>query len=330
MLEQNRVKIDEKSFQSLIKILKKKTGLNLEYYRRTFILRRIKARMLNTNFNILEKYNDYLLSQKEELRKFVDSFNINYTYFFRDWEVYATIQKLFLQSLNMNGGDFLHNLRPKASPEDEDRPKRQLMVQKEILFNQNMFSRIWNLSLYKKIKNPRTPKTPIYIWSCACASGEEPYSLSIILHNLKEYTRKTIKYQIIASDIDKYAIEDAKKAVYTEESVRDVSPYYLNKYFYKKNTPSGKKYHLSHKIKKEITFLNEDITKIHMYSWKFDIIFCRNLLIYFNIENRNKFIKTLEHQLNDGGLLVLGKTESLFDKQGTLKLIDPRNHIYMK
>jgi len=183
--------------------------------------------------------------------------------------------------------------------------------------------------LYRKIKSKRSVNPPIYIWSCACASGEEPYSLAILLNNLKHHFPNFPKCEVIASDIDNFAIEDAKKAVYGEESIRNVSEYYLNKHFTLKNTSQGIKYHLSNDIKKSITLVNEDITKIRTHPWKFDVIFCRNLLIYFNIENRNKFLKIIERQLSEGGLLILGKTESLFNTHGRLKIIDPTNHIYI-
>jgi len=324
------VKIDEKSFQELILLLKKKTGLNLGYYRRTFILRRIKARMIRINCNNLERYNNYLLSNVNELRRFVESFNINYTYFFRDWDVCATLQYMILRCLNANDEELLKCLRPRIPETPEKLPKRTQIAEQDIKYDNKLIFNLKEFSLYKKINNPKKVKIPLYFWSCGCATGEEPYSLAMIMNNIRQRYPHLTTFEIIASDIDKYAIEAAKMGIYSEESIKYISDYFENKYFKKKSTPTGNKYHLSHKIKNNITLLNEDITKIHLYSWKFDLIFCRNVLIYFNIENRNKFILTLEHQLNDGGILVLGKTESLFEQKGHLKLIDPSRHIYIK
>ena len=64
--------------------------------------------------------------------------------------------------------------------------------------------------------------------------------------------------------------------------------------------------------------------------YRYDIIFCRYLLIYFNRENRHKFLKILESRLNENGILILGKTETLFDSWNTLKLVDSRSRIYIK
>jgi chemotaxis methyl-accepting protein methylase len=322
--------IKQNSFDILIRLLKGATGLNLDYYRRTFILRRLKARMIRVHCIDLDKYNKFLLSNKEELKLFGDSLNINYTYFFRDWDVYATIQKIFLKSLNVEDEHFLNKLRPNIDFDDAKRPKRKINVEQLIKYNESLFDNIERLSLYQKIKSKRKVNPPIYIWSCACATGEEPYSLAMILNNLKQSVPHFPQCEVIASDINKFAIENAKRAVYGEESMRNVSDYYHNKFFTHRKTLHGSEHSLSNDIKKSITLVNEDITKIRRHPWKFDMIFCRNLLIYFNIENRNKFLKIIEKQLSEGGLLVLGKTESLFNTHGRLKIIDPSLHIYVK
>lgn len=76
--------------------------------------------------------------------------------------------------------------------------------------------------------------------------------------------------------------------------------------------------------------LVEDVTKGHQMAYKYDILFCRYLLIYFNRENRHKFLKILENQLNENGILILGKTETFFKSWGSLQLIDTNNRIYIK
>ncbi|MHA2039336.1 MAG: CheR family methyltransferase [Promethearchaeota archaeon] len=74
----------------------------------------------------------------------------------------------------------------------------------------------------------------------------------------------------------------------------------------------------------------EDVTQSHNRPYRYDIIFCRYLLIYFNRTNRHKFLKILEDRLVENGILILGKTETLFESWSSLKLIDSRNRIYIK
>ncbi len=325
------VKISEQSFQALIGLLKEKTGLNLDYYRRTFILRRLKARMIRLNISNLENYNSYLLSNKNELIKFKDGFTIKYTYFFRDWDVYATFQNILLKCLNVKDLDYyIEELRPNCPDINKAGKKRQQMIQKEIVQAPSLFDNLKNLSIYHNISSFQRVKKPITLWSCACASGEEPYSLTMLFDNLAGRFPSIKNYQIVASDIDKYAISDAKKGVYIPEKLRNVPKLYEKKYFTQIKKTSENLYAISSKIKENVTFLNEDITKIHNYPWKFDVIFCRNLLIYFDIQNRKRFIRTVERQLKMGGLLFLGKTETIFQDGTDLEIIDPIHHIYIK
>ncbi|MHA1527227.1 MAG: CheR family methyltransferase, partial [Promethearchaeota archaeon] len=92
----------------------------------------------------------------------------------------------------------------------------------------------------------------------------------------------------------------------------------------------GYKYTINNDIKNNVEFINEDATLKHKKKLKYDIVFCRYLLIYFNRENRDKFLRTLENQLTQGGLLFLGKTETIFNSQTNFKLVDTKNHIYLK
>lgn len=138
------------------------------------------------------------------------------------------------------------------------------------------------------------------------------------------------KYKIIASDIAHEAIEKAKIGLYTNDSMKEISDFYENKFFTKQKTRVGYSNLIKESIKKKVEFVEEDVTQGHKKPYRYDIIFCRYLLIYFNRENRHKFLKILEDHLVENGILILGKTETLFDSWGSLKLIDSRNRIYFK
>ena len=104
----------------------------------------------------------------------------------------------------------------------------------------------------------------------------------------------------------------------------------MYKYFKKIHTIYGQEYIVSEELKKYLEFYNEDVTKGHLTSNTYDIIFCRYLLIYFNRTNRDNFIRIIKSRLNYGGLLILGKTETLFNRYKDLKQIDINNQIYLK
>jgi chemotaxis methyl-accepting protein methylase len=335
----NKIPIDENSYKSLLHLLRKKTGLNFEYYNRSFIEKRIKSRMIRVPCETLNQYYDYLSSTEGEIKKFVEGFTVNYTFFFRDYGVFETFQDLFIQGLNVSRKDVESNIRPDAAKLAKFRlktnavknwHKRRSLTDKAARYYIDIFIFLNRLSYFRKLKQPKNTDNSINIWSCPCATGEEPYSIAMILDNLETQVPRFLKYKIVASDIAPEAIEKAKIGIYNDDSMKEISDYYENKYFSKHKTHFGHTNKIMERIKKKINFVVEDVTKGHQMSHKYDIIFCRYLLIYFNRENRHKFLKIIENRLAENGILILGKTETLFDSWGSLQLIDTNNRIYIK
>lgn len=335
----DNIPIDENSYNSLIQLLRKKTGLNFEYYNKKFIEKRIKSRMIRVPCKTLEQYYEYISSTGAEIKKFVEGFTINYTFFFRDYSVFETFQDLYIQGLNVSRKEIESNIRPDPFKLSKFRTKtnavknlhkKRYLTEKPVRYYVDIFIFLNQLSYYRKIKRPKSAENCINIWSCPCATGEEPYSIAMILDNLETQVPRFPEYKIVASDIAPEAIEKAKIGVYTDNSMKEISDYYENKYFTKQKTHFGHTNIINEEIKKKIEFINEDVTKGHQMPYKYDIIFCRYLLIYFNRDNRHKFLKIIENQLVENGILILGKTETLFDSWGSLQLIDTNNRIYIK
>ncbi len=156
------------------------------------------------------------------------------------------------------------------------------------------------------------------IWSAACSSGDEAYTLSMILkESLPDYAKW--KITIIATDIDHNILKKAKAGVYDKRAVKDIKPELVDKYF---KFESGK-YHLNSDVKEGITFhhLNlMDRRKLREYN-DMDFVFCRNVLIYFDNKSRKQVINSMYDSLNKGGFIFLGHSESLGKISATFKLI---------
>ncbi|MFW9881020.1 MAG: CheR family methyltransferase [Candidatus Thorarchaeota archaeon] len=335
----DNIPVDENAYNALIQLLKKKTGLNFKYYNKSFIEKRIKSRMIRVPCMTLDQYYKYISSNEQEVKKFVDGFTVNYTFFFRDYDVFETFQDLCIQGLNVSRKEIKSNIRPDPIKLSKFRTKanavknlhkRRYLTEKPARYYIDIFIFLNQLSYYRKFKRPKNEENCINIWSCPCATGEEPYSIAMILDNLETQVPRFPKYRIVASDIAPEAIEKAKIGVYTDDSMKEISDYYEFKYFTKQKKHFGHTNIIKEKIKEKIEFIEEDVTKGHQKPYKYDIIFCRYLLIYFNRENRHKFLKILENQLVENGILILGKTETLFDSWGSLQLIDSNNRIYIK
>jgi len=153
----------------------------------------------------------------------------------------------------------------------------------------------------------RTKKRKIKLLSAGCATGEEPYTLSIICN---EMLPSNVDYSIIALDIDDNALKKAKEGSYLERSVKFAPKKYLNKYFIKYNDS----YYVREEIKNNVSFYKVNLfDSSHLLSFgsDFDFIFCRNVLIYFSEISRIKVVSTFYNMLEPGGYIFLGSSESL-------------------
>jgi len=149
------------------------------------------------------------------------------------------------------------------------------------------------------------------IWSAGCAAGEEPYSLAIIFNEFLEKENLELNLRIFATDIDKQSLKSAKEGVYNFESIKEVKYGLLSKYFIQENSS----FKIVSKIKNMVNFSFYDLLEKNSHAppesifGNFDLIFCRNVLIYFNLEYQDKIFKKLHYSLTPSGYLILGEAE---------------------
>jgi chemotaxis protein methyltransferase CheR len=156
--------------------------------------------------------------------------------------------------------------------------------------------------------NKNTKK--LRIWSAGCSSGEEPYTLAMLLME-KGGMFRDFDIEILGSDINRRVLQTARKGLYRKNSFRAIDEYYLLKYFIKEDDG----YRIKDEVKKLVNFnyLNLlDPIKVKLIG-AMDVIFCRNVLIYFNPESKKKLVYNFFQRLNDGGYLLLGHAESLIN-----------------
>lgn len=140
-------------------------------------------------------------------------------------------------------------------------------------------------------------------WSAGCATGEEPYTLIMILKDKLGFRCP----RILATDIDERALQKAKAGVYQEKSLVNVPQNYLKRYFFKKESY----YYIDDEIKKLVDFQKHDLLK-DPFGSNFDLILCRNVVIYFTDEAKDFLYKRFYDALRPGGILFTGSTEQIF------------------
>ena len=165
----------------------------------------------------------------------------------------------------------------------------------------------------------RTGQKNIKIWSAACSTGAEPYSLAI-LFNEKGFYKDGWRVSITGTDICLSALEEAKQAQYTEAAFRSTESNIKNRYF-KRN--SAGLFELDKEIARKVSFkylnlLND--TQMRMMKG-INVIFCRNVLIYFDNEAKKKVVENFYQDLEKKGYLLIGQSESLFKITNLYKLV---------
>jgi chemotaxis protein methyltransferase CheR len=146
----------------------------------------------------------------------------------------------------------------------------------------------------------------VRFWCLGCAGGEEPYSLAILLRERFSGVWGDGRSLITGTDIDPDTLGAARQGEYGEERLRDVSPAIRERYF----RHQGERFVLIPEIREMVTFLQGDITDVGSYLTS-DLVFCRNTLIYFTRQDQEKILHGIADTLPRGGILVLGKSESL-------------------
>lgn len=152
------------------------------------------------------------------------------------------------------------------------------------------------------------------IWSAACSTGEEPYSIAMAVHDAGIAVPKA-DLRILATDIDTAALDTARQAIYLDDRVETCPQGYRKAYFEKQ---TDDRYQVSSKIRNMITFNQLNIHKAWPMRGPFDVIFCRNILIYFSAESKQDIVARMVNMLRPGGTLYLGHSESMLGNHPSL------------
>jgi chemotaxis protein methyltransferase CheR len=170
---------------------------------------------------------------------------------------------------------------------------------------------------------------PLRIWSAGCSTGEEPYTLAIIMLEMSAQVGRPLPFIIYGTDISPKVLESAKRAVFNTYSVRNADKTILQKYF----IPENGQHRLKDSVKKYVSldFLNLMDSDSYRKYRQLDMIFCRNVLIYFDEKGKKKVIENLYQSLKPGGFLTIGHAESLHNiSRGFKPLIFPGTIAYQK
>lgn len=163
------------------------------------------------------------------------------------------------------------------------------------------------------------------VWVTACSTGEEAYSMAILIDQLLQQSNKDIEVKIFATDLDLDAIEFASRGCYPVQSVSELDEKLVNKYF----TRQGNQMTVHPNLRKQIVFARHNILKDPPFI-KNDVVTCRNMLIYMNVILQRKVLSTLQFSLNTGGYMFLGPSEIPASVRDGFEEVNSKWKIYRK
>lgn len=184
--------------------------------------------------------------------------------------------------------------------------------------------RIWEYFSNDYLKNwfEKNRGMELKIWSCASSSGEEPYSIAILCEEFKKHN-KDFKYSILATDIATDELAKAEKGLFGEKQVLSILakfPLNLEEYFLKKGNGENE---IKPHLKQHIVFKQHNLFGTLAQKTMYDLVFLRNVLIYFEKHDQTKVITNIQENLKNSAILILGESESLNNQLPTLQYMAP-------
>jgi two-component system, chemotaxis family, CheB/CheR fusion protein len=185
--------------------------------------------------------------------------------------------------------------------------------------------RIIESTIIPKIMAKKTNGGSIRVWSAGCSTGEEPYSLAILLAEKLGDSIADYEVKIYATDMDEKALGEARSGQFTCDKLKNVDAGLLERYFAQNNGS----YKIQRTVRQMVAFGRQDLVSDAPIS-RLDMIICRNVLIYFKSDLQNRVIANFHYALNDGGCAFFGKSESLLLGSKIFEAVDKKWRIFEK
>lgn len=208
-------------------------------------------------------------------------------------------------------------------------PAELELLAKDLLINVTSFFRDPKVfdylakSTIPELVRAHSADQPLRVWTAGCSTGEETYSLAMLLREEITASKRNVKLQIFASDVDADAVATAREGVYPETIAAEVSPERLARFFSKEEHG----YKVSPELRANVVFTVQDVLSDPPFS-RIDFISCRNLLIYLGLEAQAKVIALFHFALRQGGLLLLGSSETAGNMEGRFEIISKQERLF--
>ncbi|HRI66238.1 MAG TPA: chemotaxis protein CheB [Polyangium sp.] len=263
---------DKRFLKKVFAIIQSRTGRDFNQYKLSTMQRRVARRMQLHHIRVPSAYLELLARTPEEIAALADDLLINVTSFFRDPEVFETLEKLVIPQLFDGKG----------------------------------------------------PGDNVRVWSVGCATGEEAYSLAILLLEKATQLETPPAIQVFASDLHKQALERAREGIYTADIQKNVRPDRLERFFTRENG----NFRVKREVRELIVFAPHNVIADPPYS-RLDLISCRNLFIYLDRELHRRIVEIFHYALRPDGHLLLGTSENI-EESDLFRVEDKKRSLFRR
>lgn len=269
--------------------------------------------------------------RRQALEKSTDSlnqmFNIIKAKTRRDFSGYkvSTINRRIERRMSLNRVQELEEYIRllKESPQEIQELVKDFLIQVTSFFRDPHAFAVMKEHLKELIRG-KSPREEIRAWTVGCSTGEEAYSIAILIDECLNELNRAAVFHVFGTDLDAAGIASARAGVYPESIAADVGPQRLKKYFAREDG----QYRINRELRERLVFAVHDLISDPPFS-RTDLISARNLLIYLDSRTQKKVLPVLHHALNDGGILFMGTAETIGDFQDDLfETLDRRWRVY--
>lgn len=211
----------------------------------------------------------------------------------------------------------------RRNPTELDLLSRDLLIHVTSFFRDRKVFEFLAEKIVPELVEQRAEDHPIRVWIAGCSTGEETYSLAMLFREQIAASKRNIKLQVFASDVDADAVASAREGLYPATIEADVSPERLARFFSKEDHS----YRVSPELRSAVVFTVQDVLADPPFS-RLDLVSCRNLLIYLGVEAQAKVISLFHFALRQGGVLLLGSSETVDSRDGRFEVISKPERLY--
>lgn len=238
----------------------------------------------------------------------------------------STVERRVLRRMSLHGVASLEDYAEflEETPSEVDALLKELLINVTSFFRDADAFRALERELVRLVE-AKGDDTPLRIWVPGCATGEEAYSIAILVREIQRRSAKNSKAQVFATDLDIQAVEIARTGKYPEGIAADVTPERLERFF----TKEDKGYRVSKEIRELLIFAAHNLVKDPPFT-KLDVLSCRNLLIYLEPDLQKRVLALFSYALLPGGLLFLGTSESVSGFEDRFASVDKKWKLYQR